>query len=269
MATFPHVLLRADPRSRRELEAGGFFDDPLFLRTVREERTDNGSATEALAAASLAGCEPGTSVLDAGCGNGRHAVPLARAGYHVVALDRSPLLLAAARGATNGALWPRFVLGCYSRLPFRTGRFDGILSLGTSLGYLGDHGDRRALSEFHRVLSPGGRLVVETLHRGELEAGFAAHEDRALPGGATLRVERDFDPRVGVMRELQSLRNDLGWGPERVYEMRVYGARELCSMLIEAGFGRTECYGSLSGTGPSTPATGLVVVAHKAQAPAS
>ncbi len=272
MAPSPNALLRSDPRPSRELEAGGFFDDPLFLRTVREERTDYSSAAEAVAAASLAGCELGALVLDAGCGNGRHAVPLARAGYRVVAFDRSPLLLAAGKQSAAGARWPRFVRGCYSRLPFRSGRFDAVLNLGTGLGYLGDDGDRRALSEFHRALVPGGRLVVETLHRGELEAGFAATEERVLPGGATLRLDREFDPRRGVMRELQSLSDGSGWGPARAYEMRVYGVRELCSMLAGAGFELIESCGSLAGADLTTPTTGLVVVARKpgtAQAPAS
>jgi SAM-dependent methyltransferase len=241
---------------------GSFFDDPIYLRTVRAERTDAASTEEALAAARLVGCKPGGLILDAGCGNGRHALPLARVGYRVVAFDRSALLLAAGRRSAGGAPWPRFVRGSYASLPFDTGRFDAILSLGTALGYLGDRGDQRALCEFRRVLIPGGRLVIETLHREELEAGLVAHEERALPGGATLRLERRFDPRRGILHETQRLREGARWGPERGYEMRVYGVSELASMLSQAGFGRTEWYGSLAGVGKPTPTTPLVVVAQ-------
>ena len=280
MAHTPEALLSAQRRLRGatarrrrkrgggrdragELEAGGFFDDPLYLRTVQAERTDAASAAEALAAVSLAACEPGALVLDAGCGNGRHAVPLARAGYRVVAFDKSPLLLAAGRDVAGGAPWPQFVRGCYSHLPFRSRRFDAVLSLGTSLGYLGDEGDRRALSELGRVLVPGGRLVIETIHREELGAGIAAREERALPGGPTLRLEREFDPQRGVIRERQWLGDDSGWGPRRAYEMRVYGVDELSAMLTTAGFGPPECYGSLAGTGRASASTGLVIVVRK------
>ncbi|MGH2984361.1 MAG: class I SAM-dependent methyltransferase, partial [Solirubrobacterales bacterium] len=130
-----------------ELESESFFDHPLYLRTVRAERTDAASTKEALAAARLVGCKPGALILDAGCGNGRHALPLARAGYRVVAFDRSALLLAAGRRAAGRARWPQFVCGTYANLPFDTGRFDAVLSLGTALGYLGDHRDQRALCE--------------------------------------------------------------------------------------------------------------------------
>lgn len=251
----------------RELERGGFFDHPVYLRTVRAERTEASSTREALAAARLGGCKPGALILDAGCGNGRHALPLARAGYRVVAFDRSAPLLAAGRRSAGGARWPIFTRGCYSSLPFATGRFDAVLSLGTSLGYLGDDGDQRALCEFRRVLVPGGRLVVETLHRAQLDAGFAAHEERELPGGAILRYDRRFDPACGVLHEAQRLRDDAGWSPARSYDIRVYGTDELGSMLRRAGFGDTRMCGSLSGAGGPTPMTALVAVAS-APAPA-
>jgi SAM-dependent methyltransferase len=254
----------AGDRSARpgELEPGAFFDHPLYLRTVRAETTDAASTAEALGAARLVGCRPGALLLDAGCGNGRHALPLARAGYRVLAFDRSRLLLAAGRRAAGGARWPRFVRGCYARLPFRSERFDAVLNLGTALGYLGDDGDQRALCEFRRVLAPGGRLVIESLHREQLETCLVAHEERPLPGGATLRLDRRFDQARGVLHEVQRLRDDAAWGPARAYEMRVYGVGELRSMLTQAGLGETECFGSLAGTGEPTPMTPLVVVAQ-------
>jgi SAM-dependent methyltransferase len=245
-----------------ELEQGSFFDHPLYLRTVRAERTDAASTEEALAAARLVGCEPGALILDAGCGTGRHALPLARVGYRMVAFDRSALLLAAGRRSAGGARWPRFVRGSYANLPFGAGRFDAVLNLGTALGYLGDRGDQRALCEFRRVLIPGGRLVIETLHRDELEARLVAHEERALPGGATLRLERRFDPGRGILHETQHLKDDAGWGPGRAYDMRVYSIGELGSMLRRAGFGQVECYGSLAGVDEPTHVTPLVAVAH-------
>jgi SAM-dependent methyltransferase len=234
----------------------------VFLRTVCAERTDAASTKEALAAARLVGCKPGALILDAGCGNGRHALPLARVGYRVIAFDRSALLLAAGRRSAGRARWPRFVRGCYASLPFGTGRFDAVLSLGTALGYLGDDGDQRALCEFRRVLVPGGRLVIETLHREELEARLVSHEDRALPGGATLRLHRRFDLARGILHEAQRLRDDAGWGPERAYDIRIYGVGELDSMLKQAGFGQTDWYDSLAGDGRPTPMTPLVVVAR-------
>jgi SAM-dependent methyltransferase len=244
------------------LERGGFFDHPAYLRTVLAERTDAGSTEEALAAARMARCTSGARILDAGCGNGRHAVPLARAGYRVVGLDRSALLLAAARQSVGHARWPTFLRGSYASLPFDAGRFDAVLSLGTALGYLGDDGDQRALREFRRVLVPGGRLVIETLHREQLDAGLAVHEDRELPGGATLSCDRRFDRARGILHEAQRLRDEAGWGPTRAYDIRVYSVDELGSMVRKAGFADAKLFGSLSGTAGPTSTTALVIVAR-------
>jgi SAM-dependent methyltransferase len=242
--------------------AARFFDDPRYLRTVVAEKPAAESAAQAHAAARLACCRPGGLILDAGCGNGRHAVPLAGAGYRVVGLDCSGPLLAAARRAAGGAPWPRFVRGSYTTLPFERGVFDAVLCLGTALGYLGDEGDRTALGEFRRVLAPGGRLVVETLHRDEIGARLSEHEERPLPRGGTLCFERRFDRARGVMREAQRLADGTGDGSPRAYELRAYGVDELRRMLEGAGFVVIGRHASLAGEGEPSPATPLVLVAE-------
>ena len=245
------------------LEQGAFFDHPLYLRTVRAERTDAASTEEALAAARLVGRRPGALILDAGCGNGRHALPLAGVGYGVVAFDRSarPTRGGASLGRARALAAVRARLLREPPVRHRSGSTPSSASA-TALGYLGDEGDQRALCEFRRVLVPGGRLVIETLHREQLEAHLAADEERALPGGATLRINRRFDLARGILHEAQRLRDDAGCGPARAYDMRVYGVGELCSMLEQAGFGQPECYGSLAGVVKPTPMTPLVVVAR-------
>ena len=238
-----------------------FFDDKQYLRTVVAEKPPAESAAQAEAAARLAGCRPGARILDAGCGHGRHAVPLARAGYRVVGLDSSGTLLAAARRAAHGARRPCFVRGSYAALPFAPQSFDAVACLGTALGY-GEEVDRAALREFRRVLRRGGRLLIETLHRGQLGARLPEHEERPLASGAVLRFDRRFDRARGVMHETQRLEDGTGNGSPRSYELRVYGEHELCRMLEHAGFAVIGCHASLDGEGEPSPAAPLVLVAE-------
>ena len=233
-----------------------FFDDMHYLRSVVAEKPLAESAAQADGAAVLAGCRPGALILDAGCGTGRHAVPLARAGYRVVGLDGSRTLLAAARRALRGGRQPRFAYGSYARLAFEPGSFDAVFCLGTALGYMGEGGDRAALEEFRRVLAPGGRLVIETLHRGEIGERLREQEERPLASGAVLRFERRFDRARGAMHETQRL----GDGSPCSYELRVYSEHELRSMRDQAGFAVIGRHASLTGAGGPSPATPLVLV---------
>lgn len=250
------------------LSAARFFDDPQYLRTVVAEKVPAESAAHADGAARLAGCKTGALILDAGCGNGRHSMPLALAGFRMVAVDRSRVLLSAGRRAAGGAKWPHFVCGSYAALPLQSNTFDAVLWLGTALGYLGEGGDRMALREFRRVLAPRGRLVIETLHRDALGVRLREREERPLPMGGTLCFDRRFDRARGVMYEEQRLHDGARPEQARAYELCVYGEDELRRMLEDAGFEVVGRHASLRGESEPSPVTPLVLVAQVREADA-
>ena len=123
-----------------------------YVLTYAPLQPDDRSRAEVLAAARLAGLSSGSRVLDVPCGYGRHAVPLAAEGYHVVGLDRSVAPLDEARRRRGAASGLRLVRADYREIPLATGAFDGALNLHSSLGYAG--GDRAVLGEIRRVLRP-------------------------------------------------------------------------------------------------------------------
>src|ERR1700754_3050130 len=152
-----------------------FFSD-FYLRAFAAEARDEAAEMQALAAARLAGGEPGQQVLDVPRGVGRHSVPLARAGYKVTGVDRSGTLIEEARRRAGGERWPKLVTGDYRALPFGTASFDGAVCLFTSLGYLGDEQDTHVLAEIGRVLRPGARLVIEIAHRDAIVARWSEND---------------------------------------------------------------------------------------------
>jgi len=108
------------------------------------------------------------SVLDLGCGSGRHVVALGEAGIAVTGLDISPSGLAATREWVDERTeWaPARLVQADMRdgLPFRNGAFDGIMSfqvihhamLAEVLG---------TIDEIWRILKPGGIVVVSVAGR--------------------------------------------------------------------------------------------------------
>src|SRR5919198_597316 len=124
--------------------------------------------------ADSASLQPGERVLDVACGTGavaREAAARVGATGTVVGLDLNPGMLAAARGVpiTSGASvdWRE---GDASAMPFPDASFDVVLcQLG--LQYFPDR--PAALKEMHRVLVPGGRLVLMVWQSIERSPGFA------------------------------------------------------------------------------------------------
>ncbi|MGH3116456.1 MAG: class I SAM-dependent methyltransferase [Gaiellales bacterium] len=239
------------------------FDD-LYLRTYA--RVDEGLDDEpqALGAVGLAGVKPGADVLDAPCGYGRHSLVLARAGYRVVGVDRSPVLLEEAQRRTgDDGEWPQWVHADHRELPFEDASFDAALNLLSALGYRGEDGDRRTLGELRRVLRPGGSLVVETMHRDRLIHIYQRRGWDPLPDGDLLVEERTFDYVAGEIETTHSLVEAGGNRESMKYRFRVYTATELVRLVEEVGFTAVECFGGWD-RAPLSRETRLVLVANAA-----
>jgi SAM-dependent methyltransferase len=111
------------------------------------------------------------SVLELGCGTGRIAAPLARAGVHLVGIDRSSPMLDRARrraeavsrrrrGRKKGTL--TLVRGDIRALPFDAGAFDTVLApYGILQSLLAERDLTATLRSVARVLSRGGLFGID------------------------------------------------------------------------------------------------------------
>lgn len=134
-------------------------------------------------------------VLDSACGTGRHATWLASRGAILTACDASAEMLAVAR--TKG------IDGVQARvedLPFEDGAFDVVLN-----ALMMEHLERiePAVDELHRVLAPGGALVLSVFHSAFVAKGVPPHfkagdgNEYEMPGYLHLPSEY-----VGAMLDL-------------------------------------------------------------------
>jgi SAM-dependent methyltransferase len=111
---------------------------------------------------SLAPLYPGDAVLDIGCGAGVDslvAAHLAGPGGRVVGIDVTFAMLEQARAhlARLGWLQVSFQVADAEALPFPDNDFDAVISNGVFNLTLNK---AKALQEAHRVLKPGGRLML-------------------------------------------------------------------------------------------------------------
>ena len=131
-----------------------------FFATASAEwdalRTDMFGARADLAAA-FALLSPDLIVGDLGCGTGALAAALAPHVQHVHAIDASPAMLEGARARLAGVSNVTVAEGALEALPLYGGVLD-VAALMLVLHHVSD--PVRALREVHRVLRPGGRLMV-------------------------------------------------------------------------------------------------------------
>lgn len=110
-----------------------------------------------------AGISPGGRVLDVGCGTGsltREAKRRAGPGGTVAGVDASPEMIGQARRKAEGAgLRMELAIASATSLPFIDASFDVVLC-SLALHHLRRQHRGEAVREMHRVLAPGGRLLI-------------------------------------------------------------------------------------------------------------
>jgi SAM-dependent methyltransferase len=110
----------------------------------------------------LLAAQPGERILDLGCGDGQLTLKIAATGAHVVGVDASAEMIAAARQRGIEA-----EKGTAEALPYPDGSFDAVFS-NAALHWV--RGQDAMMAEVRRVLRPGGRFVAEMGGHGNVAA---------------------------------------------------------------------------------------------------
>ncbi len=219
-----------------------------WQRGAAEAITPESGERQARFIAQVLELQPGACVLDTVCGNGRHAIPLARMGFDVTGADLSETQIGSARQAAAAAgVKVRLLVSDMRELPFES-EFDAAFNAFTSFGYFEDQeDDRRALRAFRRALRPGGRFFIDYINLLGLVPRFSPQNFQRGEGDALLLTEHRWELLEGAMHDTWTLRERDG--TERSYEsfIRMYAPYELKRELEGAGFKVLKGFGGWDG----------------------
>lgn len=121
-----------------------------------QRHLDDRPVDRAMIGAFAALVHPGASVLDVGCGTGVASSALAAAGLDVTGIDLSPSMIAQARRHNPGL---SFRVGSMLDLDVADGSVGGLCAW-YSIIHVPDTHLPAVFAEFHRVLTPGGVVLL-------------------------------------------------------------------------------------------------------------
>ena len=203
------------------------------------------------------------AVLDLGCGPGRHALPLARAGLAVTAVDTSAYLLGGLETRADLEGVAIETVQADMRTFERPAAFDAVLVMWTSFGYFDDEADHgRVLDRIHASLKPGGRLVLdlvglETLVRDLQPVHCTEYDD------GSLLIERPVLTDAGTRLDNEWLLIDGDRVHRRAWSHRVWSAGELQRLLAGHDFEIDAVDGDFDGTPYDLDSDRLIVIARR------
>jgi SAM-dependent methyltransferase len=180
------------------------------------------------------GLTSGQSVLDVGCGPGRHTLELARRGIASVGVDASDEFIALGRQAAGDEhLHARFDVVDVRELVYDAVYDAAICLCQGGFGLLGGRDEVDVFGRIVHSVKPGGQLAISGFH-----AAFAV---RFLEDGET------FDPATGVLHEHSTVRNSAG--EEQIFDLwtTCFTARELELLAALAGVEVRAVYGVTPG----------------------
>lgn len=204
----------------------------------------------------------GVSLLDLGCGTGRHSLSLQQMGFKVTGLDLSPHLLQEAKihDPDERITW---VEGDMRQLPFEDCSFDLSLNLFTSFGYFVQQLDNEAvLSEISRILKKQGSFIIDFLNPAYVRAQLDAFSER-------------FDEEMScTITEHRTIHGDVvektiiitpSFGEKRIYKEKVMllPLEWFISCFEHLGLELKQVYGSYDGETYHSKSPRMIIIGLK------
>jgi D-alanine-D-alanine ligase len=209
-----------------------------------------------------AGLEPNDRILDLCCGQGRHALELARRGFkQVTGVDRSRYLVRLARKrARQRGLPVSFHEGDARKFRLPESSFHCVCILGNSFGYFDrEEDDVAVLEAVKRALASGGTLVMDLTDGEWMRGHFEARSWEWIDQNHFVCRERGLagDGERLISREVV-VHAERGVIADQFYAERLYSRERIEALLASVGFTNLRFHAFVAADSPRNQDLGMM-----------
>lgn len=204
----------------------------------------------------------GADILDLYCGYGRHAIELAKMGYHVTGIDATQAFLEiATQKAQEENVDVDFRL-CDMRELDYSQQFDAVINMFAAFGYFTDEENAEVLKRVAKALRKGGLFLIDLLNREWMVRNNLNRYWRHPSGEYVLSYKVELKQGIATMKRV--LINQVT-EKKTQYEfvLRAYSMTEMQSLLDKCSLKVKATYGGFDGRAYDADAPRMIILAQK------
>jgi SAM-dependent methyltransferase len=236
-----------------------------YLNVYGHMFTDERAEKESAFVSSALDLQPGASVLDLCCGQGRHSVQLAKRGLKVTGLDLNPdYVELAQQAAIAHHVAIETVAADMRDIPFEN-KFDAIVNMYSSFGYLeSETEDLKVLESAARALKTSGRLLLDMLNREWAIDNYIPNDWHTGADGTLYIERRDLDLATSRMHVHFIVVDPNGGRRESIgHNIRLYTLTEMMRLLERVGLRQTAVFGGFDSEPYAISTRRMIIIAEK------
>ena len=223
-----------------------WFDSPLYEKLYANRDEQEAARLVQLLEDTLQ-LEECSTILDLGCGRGRHAINLNKKGYDVTGIDLSEQAIATAREKARemGLEHIRFeVRDMRNPLPEK---FDAVVNLFTTFGYFKtDEENAVVFDSVKQMLEPGGIFVLDYLNAQHVKDNYRP-SDKGEFHGIQYEIQR-YLSNNSIIKEIEFSGEKIEGKKQYAERVKLYGLDWFQAHMTKRGFEIEHVYGDYEGS---------------------